>query len=130
MGVVLQEIAIYEDLSAYENLMFWGRLYDMPKEELRKNVIKTLEIVDLVSRKDGRIRTFSGGMKPSLYAGASTLVLFLTHCVRRAHPDESGFGSQNSLSLSAAVWEPEGPLITGPITLLNMPVFILIAVSF
>jgi ABC-2 type transport system ATP-binding protein len=77
MGVVLQEIAIYEDLSAYENLMFWGRLYDMPKEELRKNVIKTLEIVDLVSRKDDRIRTFSGGMKCRINIACSLLYRFL-----------------------------------------------------
>ncbi len=63
MGVVPQEIALYEELSAYENLMFWGGLYDIPKSELRANVNKTLEIVDLVNRKDDRIKTFSGGMK-------------------------------------------------------------------
>jgi ABC-2 type transport system ATP-binding protein len=63
MGVVPQEIALYEELSAYENLMFWGGLYDITKQELKKNVNKTLEIVDLVNRKDNRIKTFSGGMK-------------------------------------------------------------------
>jgi ABC-2 type transport system ATP-binding protein len=63
MGVVPQEIALYEELSAYENMMFWGGLYDIPKLELKENVNKTLEIVDLVSRKDDRIKTFSGGMK-------------------------------------------------------------------
>src|SRR5512133_1350081 len=49
MGVVPQEIALYEELSAYENLMFWGGLYKIPKHELKKNVDKTLEIVDLVN---------------------------------------------------------------------------------
>ena len=63
MGVVPQEIALYEELSAYENLMFWGGLYDIPKPELKANVNNTLEIVDLVNRKDDRIKTFSGGMK-------------------------------------------------------------------
>ena len=63
MGVVPQEIALYEELSAYENLMFWGGLYDIPKSELKANVNNTLEIVDLVNRKDDRIKTFSGGMK-------------------------------------------------------------------
>ncbi len=63
MGVVPQEIALYEELSAYENMMFWGGLYNIPKPELKMNVNKTLEIVDLVNRKNDRIKTFSGGMK-------------------------------------------------------------------
>ena len=38
MGVVPQEIALYEELTAYENLMFWGGLYDIPKSVLKENV--------------------------------------------------------------------------------------------
>ena len=73
MGVVPQEIALYEELSAYENLMFWGGLYDIPKQELKANVNKTLEIVDLVNRKDDRIKTFSGGMKRRINIACSLL---------------------------------------------------------
>jgi ABC-2 type transport system ATP-binding protein len=73
MGVVPQEIALYEELSAYENMMFWGGLYDIPKQELKKNVCKTLEIVDLTSRKDDRIKTFSGGMKRRINIACSLL---------------------------------------------------------
>ena len=73
MGVVPQEIALYEELSAYENLMFWGGLYDIPKQELKENVNRTLEIVDLVNRKDDRIRTFSGGMKRRINIACSLL---------------------------------------------------------
>lgn len=73
MGVVPQEIALYEELSAYENLMFWGGLYDIPSQELRKNVDKTLVIVDLVSRKYDRIKTFSGGMKRRINIACSLL---------------------------------------------------------
>jgi ABC-2 type transport system ATP-binding protein len=73
MGVVPQEIALYEELSAYENLMFWGGLYDIPNQELKKNVNKTLEIVDLASRKDDRIKTFSGGMKRRINIACSLL---------------------------------------------------------
>jgi ABC-2 type transport system ATP-binding protein len=73
MGVVPQEIALYEELSAYENLMFWGGLYDIPKQELKTNVNKTLEIVDLVNRKDDRIKTFSGGMKRRINIACSLL---------------------------------------------------------
>jgi ABC-2 type transport system ATP-binding protein len=73
MGVVPQEIALYEELTANENLMFWGGLYDIPKQELKANVNKTLEIVDLVSRKDDRIKTFSGGMKRRINIACSLL---------------------------------------------------------
>lgn len=72
-GVVPQEIALYEELSAYENLMFWGGLYDIPKQELKKNVDKTLGIVDLANRKDDRIKTFSGGMKRRINIACSLL---------------------------------------------------------
>jgi ABC-2 type transport system ATP-binding protein len=73
MGVVPQEIALYEELSAYENMMFWGGLYDIPIQDLKKNVNKTLEIVDLVSRKDDRIKNFSGGMKRRINIACSLL---------------------------------------------------------
>jgi ABC-2 type transport system ATP-binding protein len=73
MGVVPQEIALYEELSAYENLMFWGGLYDIPKQELIRNVNRTLEIVDLVNRKNDRIKTFSGGMKRRINIACSLL---------------------------------------------------------
>jgi len=73
MGVVPQEIALYEELSAYENLMFWGGLYDITEQELKKNVNKTLEIVDLAGRKDDRIKTFSGGMKRRINIACSLL---------------------------------------------------------
>ena len=73
MGVVPQEIALYEELTAYENLMFWGGLYDIPKSELRANVNNTLEIVDLSNRKNDRIKTFSGGMKRRINIACSLL---------------------------------------------------------
>jgi ABC-2 type transport system ATP-binding protein len=73
MGVVPQDIALYEELSAYENLMFWGGLYDIKKQELKANVIKTLEIVDLQNRKDDKIKTFSGGMKRRINIACSLL---------------------------------------------------------
>jgi ABC-2 type transport system ATP-binding protein len=73
MGVVPQEIALYEEMSAYENLMFWGGLYDIPGPELKENVANTLRIVDLVNRKDDRIKTFSGGMKRRINIACSLL---------------------------------------------------------
>jgi ABC-2 type transport system ATP-binding protein len=73
MGVVPQEIALYEELSAYENMMFWGGLYDIQKQDLKAIVNNTLEIVDLVNRKDDRIKDFSGGMKRRINIACSLL---------------------------------------------------------
>ncbi len=73
MGVVPQEIALYEELTAYENMMFWGGLYDIPRSELKANVDNTLGIVDLYSRKNDRIKTFSGGMKRRINIACSLL---------------------------------------------------------
>lgn len=73
MGVVPQEIALYEELTAYENLMFWGGLYNIPKSVLIENANRTLDIVDLSSRKRDRIRTFSGGMKRRINIACSLL---------------------------------------------------------
>jgi len=73
MGVVPQEIALYEELSAYENLMFWGGLYDIPKSDLKVKVNNSLDIVDLSYRKNDRIKTFSGGMKRRINIACSLL---------------------------------------------------------
>lgn len=73
MGVVPQEIALYENLSAFENLIFWGGLYNVPKSELRENAKSILELVGLTGRKDDRIRTFSGGMKRRINIACSLL---------------------------------------------------------
>jgi ABC-2 type transport system ATP-binding protein len=73
MGVVPQEIALYEELTAYENLMFWGGLYNIPKSVLREKANKPLEVVDLSLRKGDRIKTFSGGMKRRINIACSLL---------------------------------------------------------
>lgn len=73
LGVVPQEIALYEELSAYENMIFWGGLYNIPEPDLKTNVSHILEIVDLVNRKDDRIKTFSGGMKRRINIACSLL---------------------------------------------------------
>jgi ABC-2 type transport system ATP-binding protein len=73
MGVVPQEIALYEEMTAYENLMFWGGLYNIPESVLKTIVNNTLEIVDLSYRKNDRISTFSGGMKRRINIACSLL---------------------------------------------------------
>jgi ABC-2 type transport system ATP-binding protein len=63
MGVIPQEIALYEELSGRDNLLFWGGLYGLSGGELRDSVDRALELVDLTDRAKDAVRTYSGGMK-------------------------------------------------------------------
>ncbi len=63
MGVIPQEIALYEELSGRDNLLFWGGLYGLSGGELKDSVDRALELVDLVDRSKDAVRTYSGGMK-------------------------------------------------------------------
>jgi ABC-2 type transport system ATP-binding protein len=63
MGVIPQEIALYEELSGRDNLLFWGGLYGLSGGELKNSVDRALELVDLVDRSKDAVRTYSGGMK-------------------------------------------------------------------
>ena len=73
IGVVPQEIALYEDLSAQENLMFWGRMYGMKGAALKQRVAEVLEQVELTDRAKERVKTYSGGMKRRINIGVGLL---------------------------------------------------------
>ena len=73
IGVVPQEIALYQAMSARENLKFWGRMYDLSGDELEKSVDQVLEIIGLTERAKDKIETFSGGMKRRVNIGAAIL---------------------------------------------------------
>jgi ABC-2 type transport system ATP-binding protein len=66
LGVVPQELAIYEDLSARENLHYWGAAYGLRGADLKERVRETLEFVALLDRADEPVSQFSGGMKRRL----------------------------------------------------------------
>ncbi len=66
MGVVPQETALYNDLTAYENLLFHARLYGVPARERRERIAALLELVGLSNRQHDRVGTFSGGMQRRL----------------------------------------------------------------
>jgi ABC-2 type transport system ATP-binding protein len=65
IGVVPQDIALYADLSAYENLCFWGRMHGLRGRMLRQRVAEVLEITGLSDRKKGAVSKFSGEACPS-----------------------------------------------------------------
>ncbi|MGL6175029.1 MAG: ABC transporter ATP-binding protein [Cellulosilyticaceae bacterium] len=66
MGVVPQELAIFEELSAYENVSFFGSLYGLKREELKKKSLEALAFVGLEDKGKSKAKTFSGGMKRRL----------------------------------------------------------------
>lgn len=71
IGVVPQNLAIYEDLTAYKNLHFFASLYGIPKNRLDSVCLNALDFVGLRSFKDKKAGTFSGGMKRRLNIACS-----------------------------------------------------------
>ncbi len=71
LGVVPQELAVYGELTARENLHFFGEIYGMRGAALRQRVQEVLVAVGLEDRADRRVATFSGGMKRRLNLGAA-----------------------------------------------------------
>lgn len=73
LGVVPQEIALYEDLSARENLTFWGKMYGLRGSILKARVDEVLEMIGLTDRAKGAVSKFSGGMKRRVNIGVALL---------------------------------------------------------
>lgn len=73
LGVVPQDIALYPDLSARENLTFWGKMYGLRGPALNSRVDEVLEIIGLTDRQKDRVSKFSGGMKRRVNIGAALL---------------------------------------------------------
>jgi len=73
IGVITQEIALYNDLSAYDNLLFWGGMYGVPKPELRKRIDETVELLGLAGRKYDKVGTYSGGLKRRINIASALL---------------------------------------------------------
>ena len=73
LGVVPQDIALYEDMSARENLTFWGKMYGLRGLALKTRVNEVLEVIGLTDRANDRISKYSGGMKRRVNIGVALL---------------------------------------------------------
>ncbi len=73
IGYVPHELALYPDLSAYENLSFWGRLNDLKGSRLRAKIEEVLDIVQLRDRAHDRVISFSSGMQRRLNLAVALL---------------------------------------------------------
>ena len=81
IGIISHETYLYQDLTARENLKFFGRMYGMPKDTLDSRIHELTDQVGLKYRLDDRVGTFSRGMKQRLSIARAILhdpkILFL-----------------------------------------------------
>ncbi|HEY3344327.1 MAG TPA: ATP-binding cassette domain-containing protein [Anaerolineaceae bacterium] len=73
IGVVPQDLAIYDELTAGENLTFWGQMYGLGGKELKTRIGEVLEQIGLADKANQRIKTYSGGMKRRVNIGVGLL---------------------------------------------------------
>ena len=66
IGIVPQDLALYDSLNAYQNLNFWGRMYGLGGQALKKRITEVLEEVSLSDRAKEPVARYSGGMKRRL----------------------------------------------------------------
>ena len=73
IGVVPQDLALYEDLTAKENLIFWGQMYGLSGKPLTSRVDEVLGQIGLTDKAKDRVKTYSGGMKRRVNIGVGLL---------------------------------------------------------
>jgi ABC-2 type transport system ATP-binding protein len=87
LGVVPQEVALYEELTGRENLRFWGGLYGLTGAKLKEAIAVALDLVGLTGKADDKVKQYSGGMKRRL-----NLSMGLVHRPRVVMMDEPTVG--------------------------------------
>ena len=73
LGIVPQELALYEDLPAIDNLRYWGKAYGVRGDELESRVADVLDLIGLADRAKDLPKDFSGGMKRRLNFGCGVV---------------------------------------------------------
>ncbi len=102
MGVVPQDMAFYEELSAKENLRFWGKLQGVEKKLLNERIAYYLEKTGLAGRKNEPLKKYSGGMKRRI-----NLIIGLIHQPKLMLMDEpiTGIDVQTKLNVYKLIRE-------------------------
>jgi ABC-2 type transport system ATP-binding protein len=93
IGVVPDNVGLYDDLTAYDNLDFYGKLYDCPESQRKENIERFLKMLGLWERKDVAAGTFSKGMKQKLAIARSLIhdprILFMDEPTANLDPESS-----------------------------------------
>jgi daunorubicin resistance ABC transporter ATP-binding subunit len=98
LGIVPQETALYEELSAWTNMAFHADLFGLPRREKAQRIAALLDLVQLSERQYARVKTFSGGMKRRL-----ALARALLHDPDLLYLDEPTLGVD--VQSRRALWE-------------------------
>jgi len=98
LGAVPQETALYEELSAWDNLDFHADLFGMPRQGKKERIRQMLDLVQLQERTRSRVSTFSGGMKRRL-----ALARALLHDPQLLYLDEPTLGVD--VQSRRAIWD-------------------------
>jgi ABC-2 type transport system ATP-binding protein len=93
IGLVPDNVGLYDDLTAYDNLDFYGKLYDCPESQRKENIERFLKMLGLWERKDVAAGTFSKGMKQKLAIARSLIhdprILFMDEPTANLDPESS-----------------------------------------
>ena len=73
IGLVPQELALIEEMTAYDNLQFFGSLYGLSRKLLKERIEEALAVTGLTQHKKEKVKKFSGGMKRRLNIAAAIM---------------------------------------------------------
>ena len=93
IGLVPDNVGLYSDLTAFENLDFYGKLYECPQGRRKENIERFLKMLDLWDKKDARAGSFSKGMKQKLALARALVhepkILFMDEPTANLDPESS-----------------------------------------
>ena len=103
IGILPENVGLYEGSSAYQNLEYFGRLYRMETATMRKNIERLLRMMDLWEKKDVPVETFSKGMKQKLAIARALvhdpILLFLDEPTANLDPEAAKMVRETLLEL-------------------------------
>ncbi len=73
LGIVPQEIALYQELTGMDNMLFWGHAYGLKQDYLQRRIKEVSDIIGIDARLSDKVQTYSGGMKRRLNIGVALL---------------------------------------------------------
>ncbi len=93
VGILPENVGLYEELTAYRNLDFYGRLYECPESTRRERIEQLLRLLDIWDKKDRPVGTFSKGMKQKIAVARALVhdpqVLFLDEPTANLDPESA-----------------------------------------